>query len=219
MVDRVQFKEIIQRVIEKQNKDDYQLLAIMYPSMISAYGLLHALESLFEEAHQQSETRVGKGVLDFIQEWVLSGQLDDSLLLEMENFVSGQPSSTHSLGPQISCVKNLICRLRSSQSPSTFSYKSISPQPSVSTMSSGGKASRKHEKALKELTSMKDSDIKWLSRALCNLELENYARLTLQSAVKTLAAWRDDQDASPPQLFPLFAEKVSKSWFLPWQHS
>ena len=142
------------------------------------------------------------------------------MLLEMEDFISGQSSSTHSLGPQMSSVKNLICRhLRPPRSPSAFPYRSISPQPSLRAIYNGREASRKHKKVSKELASMNDNDIKLLSRALCNLELENHAKLTLQSAVKTLATWRDDQVPSPPQLFPLFAEKVSRSWFLTRQHS
>ena len=204
-LNRVQFNEIFQRVIEKQNKDDYQLLAIMYPSMITAHGLLRAIESRFEQARQQRERGA---VLDFMQEWVLSGQLDDSLLLEMEDFINGQSPSTHSLGPQMASIKSLIGRhLRlSSQSSSTFSL-------------SDGKDPRKHQKAVREVASMRGSDITQVSQALCNLELESYAKLTIQSAVKTLATWRDNPEASSHQLFPSFAEKVSKSWVLTWEHS
>ncbi len=76
--------------------------------------------------------------------------------------------------------------------------------------------SGKPKKKLKNIASMGIQEIEGLSQALCNLESENYVKLTLQSATCTLATWRDNPQVS---LFLPFAEKVSGSWFLTPQHS
>ncbi len=67
-------------------------------------------------------------------------------------------------------------------------------------------------KKLENIASMGMQEIVDLSRALCNLEVENY---TLQSAIQTLATWKDKKRAS---FIPL-AEQVSSLWFLTSQHS
>ena len=67
-------------------------------------------------------------------------------------------------------------------------------------------------KKLENIASMGSEDIVDLSRALLNLEVENY---TLQTAIETLATWKDKKEA----LFVPFAEQVSTFWFLTPQYS
>ncbi len=115
-------------------------------------------------------------------------------------------------------IKNLI------DHPSRPAARPFSPGSNYSlasystTSSSGGKPRgkpRKPKKVLDNIASMGSQEIVELSQAICNLEFENYAKLTLQSAIQTLATWKDKQRVP---LFLPFAENVSSLWFLTPQH-
>src|SRR5258708_1192183 len=195
ITDRLPFSEILQTVIEEHDERQYKVLAILYPSMITARDLLREVEKLLVQARERSERHVENGVFKFMQVWVLSGHLEESLLSEMRRFSDIR-------------IKNLIdCPPYPAARP--FSLGSNNPPASPS----GG---RRPKKVLGNIASMGSREIVDLSQALCNLEFENYAKLTLQSAIQTLVTWRDNQQVS---LFLPFAEKVSGLWFLTPQHS
>ncbi len=159
--------------------------------MITARDLLREVEKLLAQARERSERHVENGVFKFMQVWVLSGHLEESLLSEMRRF------------PDIR-IKNLIdCPPYPAAGP--FSLGSNNPPASPS----GG---RQPKKVLGNIASMGSQEIVDLSQALRNLEVENY---TLQSAIQTLATWKDKKQAS----FVPFAEQVSSLWFLTPQHS
>ncbi len=173
ITDRLPFSEILQAVIEGQDTREYQVLATIYPSMITAHDLLSEVEWLLAQARERSKRRVVNGVFNFMRVWVLSGHLEEPLLSEMRRF------------PDVR-IKNLIDRPRK----------------------------RKPKKVLKNIASIGSQEIVDLSQALCNLEFED---CTLQSAIQTLATWRDHQQIT---LFLPFAVKVSSSlWFLTPQYS
>ena len=166
ITDRLPFSEILQAVIEEHDTREYQVLAALYPSMITARDLLHEVARLWAQARERSERHVEKGVYKFMRVWVLNGHLEEPLLSEMRRFPDPR-------------IKDLIDR---------------------------------PEKPKKVLQNMGSRKIAVLSQALCNLEFQN----TLQSAIQTLATWRDGQQVS---LFLPFAEKVSSLWFLTPQDS
>src|SRR5260221_857758 len=82
ITDRIPFSEILQAVIEGHDMREYQVLAVMYPSMITAGDLLRELERLLVQAHKQPEMNVGNGVFNFMQVWTLSGHLEKPSLSE-----------------------------------------------------------------------------------------------------------------------------------------
>ena len=167
MTDRLPFSETLQAVIEDHDERQYKVLAVLYPSMITAGDLLREVERLSAQARDRSEKHMVNGAFTFMQVWVQSGHFEEPLLSEMRRFPDGR-------------IKNLIDRPRK-------------------------------PKKLENIASMGRQEIVDLSQALCNLEFENYACLTLQSAIQTLVTWRDNEQVS---LFPPFAENVSSLRFL-----
>src|SRR5258707_14674151 len=86
MTDRLLFSEILQAVIEAHDARQYQVLAALYSSMITARDLLRELERLSAQARERSERHVENGVFNFMQVWVLGGCLEEPLLSEMRRF-------------------------------------------------------------------------------------------------------------------------------------
>src|SRR5258708_2579393 len=206
ITDRLPFSEILQAVIEEHDRREYQVLAALYPSMITARDLVREVETLSAQARERSEKYIANGVYQFMRVWVLNGYLEESFLSEMRLFPDDR-------------IKNLIDH-PSRPAARPFSPGSTNSLASYSTTSNGGGKPRgkprKPKKVRHNVASMRSREIEDLSQALCNLEFENYADLTLQSAIQTLATWRDNQQVS---LFLPFAEKVGSLWFLTPQHS
>ncbi len=203
MTDRLPFSETLQAVIEEHDERQYKVLAVLYPSMISAGDLLREVERLSAQARDRSEKHMVNGAFTFMQVWVLSGHLEESILSEMRRL------------PDVR-IKDFIDRpLYPAARP--FSLGSNNSLPLHRTTPNGGRGkARKPKKVPDSVASMGSEEIVDLSQALCNLEFKNYAELTLQSAVQTLTSWRDDRQVS---LFPPFAERVSSLLFLTPQRS
>src|SRR5258708_15112717 len=81
ITDRLPFLEILQAVIEGQDTHEYQVLAALYPSMITARDLLREVETLSAQAREPS---VANGVYQFMR--VLKGYLEAPLLSAMPRF-------------------------------------------------------------------------------------------------------------------------------------
>ncbi len=198
ITDCIPFSEILQAVIEGHDMHEYQVLAVMYPSMITAGDLLHELERLLVQVHKWPERHVGNGIFNFMQVWTLSRHLEKPSLSEMQCF------------PNV-CIND--CPPYSAARPfSLWSNNTLAP---LCTMFSGGGKPWKL-KVQHNIASMRSQEIVDLSQTLCNLEFKNYMRLTLQPAIQTLATWRDNPQVL---LFLPFTEKVSSLWFITPQHS
>src|SRR5258708_28086366 len=87
ITDHIPFSEILQAVIEGHDMHKYQVLAVMYPSMITTGDLLCELERVLVQAHsERPERHVGNGIFNFMQVWTLSRHLEKPSLSEMWHF-------------------------------------------------------------------------------------------------------------------------------------
>src|SRR5258708_35517651 len=80
ITDRLPFSETLQTVIEEHDERQCKVLAILYPSMITAGDLLREVEGLLVQARERSERHVENVVYQFMRVWVLSGHLTEPFL-------------------------------------------------------------------------------------------------------------------------------------------